>query len=75
MAFNFLTKNDFSKMEAGKYEIDKSDIYALVQSYETKVKEKGSWEGHRRYLDIQYMVEGIVVRKRFALRSVIATRF
>ena len=59
MAFNFLTKNDFSKMEAGKYEIDKSDIYALVQSYETKPKEKGSWEAHRRYLDIQYIVEGI----------------
>jgi YhcH/YjgK/YiaL family protein len=30
----------------------------LVQTYDSKTRDKGKWESHRKYLDIQYIVEG-----------------
>ncbi|MDD5686755.1 MAG: YhcH/YjgK/YiaL family protein [Elusimicrobia bacterium] len=58
-AFSFLTRKDLSVMEPGKYEIEGTDIFAIVQSYQTKQKDKGFWESHRKYIDIQYMISGI----------------
>ncbi len=58
-ALKFLQETDFSGMKPGKYEIDGSDIYALVQMYETKPAVLGKWEAHRKYTDIQYVVEGM----------------
>ncbi|WP_408955404.1 YhcH/YjgK/YiaL family protein [Natroniella sp. ANB-PHB2] len=57
-AFAYLQENDFTELEAGKYEVDGEDIFAIVDSYQTKAKEDGFWEGHRQYIDIQYLVEG-----------------
>jgi len=58
-AFHYLQNTDLSKVEPGRYEIDGSSVYALVQQYETKAKEKGRWEAHRRYMDVQYLVQGV----------------
>lgn len=58
LAFKYLQNTDFSEVEPGRYEIEGTDIYALVQKYESKPKEKGRWEAHRRYMDIQYIWEG-----------------
>ncbi|MBM7556867.1 YhcH/YjgK/YiaL family protein [Halanaerobacter jeridensis] len=57
-AFEFLEENDFSKWKDGKYEIDNDDIFAIVDSYQTKPQEEGVWEAHREYIDIQYISEG-----------------
>lgn len=57
-AFNFLKNSNLSKMENGRYEIDGDDVFAIVQSYETKEMDDGKWEAHKKYIDIQYMVEG-----------------
>ena len=57
-AFNYLQNTDFSELEPGRYEVEGTNIYALVQQYESKPKEKGRWEAHRRYMDIQYIWEG-----------------
>ncbi len=57
-AFKFLREKNPDEMAAGKYEIDGSNIYALVQSYETKPEENGVWEAHRKYIDIQYLASG-----------------
>ncbi|MBD2864598.1 MULTISPECIES: YhcH/YjgK/YiaL family protein [Paenibacillus] len=54
----FLETHDCKALEPGKYEIDGDHVYALVQHYETKPREKGLWEAHRQYLDVQYMAEG-----------------
>lgn len=37
-AFAFINETDLSSIALGKYEIDKDDIFALVQEYETKDK-------------------------------------
>jgi len=57
-AFRYLQKTDFSKIEPGRYEIDGANVFALVQQYDTKAKEKGRWEAHRRYIDVQYVFSG-----------------
>jgi len=58
MAFHYLQTTDLTKVDPGRYEIDGHKVYALVQQYETKTKDKGRWEAHRKYIDVQYLWEG-----------------
>jgi YhcH/YjgK/YiaL family protein len=57
-ALEYLLNTDFNLIEPGKYEIDGDEIYAVVSQYDTKPASSGRWEAHKRYLDIQYVVEG-----------------
>ncbi len=57
-AFAFLQKATSENLSVGKYEIDGEDVYAMVQEYTTKPYEDGRFEGHRKYIDIQYIVSG-----------------
>ncbi|TNJ67562.1 DUF386 domain-containing protein [Paenibacillus hemerocallicola] len=57
-AIEFLNTHDVKQLEPGKYEIDGSHLFALVQHYETKQKEQSIWEAHRKYFDIQIVAEG-----------------
>ncbi len=57
-AFKYLRNTDLAKIEAGRYEIQGTDIFVLVQNYDSKAKEKGRWEAHRKYIDIQYVYKG-----------------
>jgi len=56
-ALAFLVDLPDRPLPDGRVEIDGDEVYALVQSYETQ---SGDWlfEGHRRYLDIQYVAAG-----------------
>ena len=54
----YLQQTDLTKVAPGKYEIDGENVFALVQEYETKPMEKGRWEAHRQYMDIQYVAAG-----------------
>ncbi len=56
-ALTFLAKTDFSKMAPGKYEIDGDRCFYSVQEYETDPDKKLS-EAHKKYIDIQYMIDG-----------------
>ena len=56
-AFAFLDSLPVSAEEK-TYEIQGRDIYAMVQSYETIVESAEKLEAHRRYVDIQYCLEG-----------------
>lgn len=58
VAFSYLQNTDFAEVEPGRYEVEGANIYVLVQQYESKPKEKGRWEAHRRYMDIQYIWKG-----------------
>ena len=57
-ALRYLQENDFSELEPGKYVVDGIKVFAVVQKYESKPMEIGKWEAHRKYIDIQYMVNG-----------------
>jgi len=57
-AFEYIDSIDTASIPAGRYEIDGTAMYVLVQEYNTKLKEDGKWEAHRRYIDLQYVVQG-----------------
>ena len=55
-ALKFLRSTDFSKYEKGSYEIDGRNLYMNVEEYTTRVSD--NIEAHRKYIDIQYMING-----------------
>ena len=57
-AFEFIKKVVQEELEAGKYEIDGKDIHAIIQSYDSKLKENARFEGHENYIDIQFIADG-----------------
>lgn len=59
MAFDYLAHTDLSAITPGRYALDGDQVYALVEHYTTRPREQGVWEAHRRYLDVQYVVEGL----------------
>ena len=60
-AFEHLARLAAAVPADGKLELEGKDIYAIVQSYETKPAAEKKWEAHRNYIDIQYVAEGVEV--------------
>jgi biofilm protein TabA len=58
-AFDYIHQINVDTILAGKYEIDGQNMYSLVQEYNTKLREQGLWEAHRRFIDLQYVVRGV----------------
>lgn len=58
-AIEYVNGRDLKRLEPGKHEIDGSRLFALVQHYDTKRREDCVWEAHRRFYDIQIIVEGV----------------
>ena len=54
----YLEKTDLSELENGKYEIKGDEIFVIVQDYNTKQLSEGKFEAHRKYIDIQYIIDG-----------------
>ena len=55
--FDFIQKAVAENLLPGTYEIDSKRIYASVQEYNTK-ENAGVLEGHRKYIDIQFVITG-----------------
>lgn len=56
MGLEYLQKTDFSQVKDGTYELDGRNVFVAVMSYNSK--EKGRFEAHEQYIDIQYVIEG-----------------
>lgn len=56
--FDYLRNTAFETVPDGKHLIVGEDVFAMVQSYQSKPLEQGRWEAHRHYADIQFMVSG-----------------
>lgn len=61
-ALNYIKDLDKSNLQIGKYEVD-DDFYYSVIEYDTKEMEQCKLESHRKYIDIQYIIEGEEVMK------------
>lgn len=59
MVFDFLRKGMTEDLEAKRYEIDGDKAYAMAQSYTTVPEDKQKWEAHRKYIDIQFITDGV----------------
>jgi len=49
---------DIAALPDGRHEIDGDRVFATISSYGTKRLEDGVFEAHRRYADIQILLEG-----------------
>lgn len=57
-AIDYLAANGVETLGQGKYAIDGDRVFFLVQSYETKDLSAAKYEAHRKYIDIQFVLEG-----------------
>ncbi len=57
-AFSFLKNQDLTKIGKGKYVIYGDNVYASVTEDSTKDFNKTNWESHKKYIDIQYVING-----------------
>ncbi|NII27657.1 DUF386 domain-containing protein [Pseudoflavitalea sp. X16] len=57
-AFQYLTETDFTQVPKGKYEIDGTAIFAIVNEYDTVPASGEKMEAHKKYIDVQYIVSG-----------------
>ena len=59
VALDFLQQTDLLALPDGRAEIQGDEVFALVQSYDTRpVPEQPRFEAHRKYLDVQYLAAG-----------------
>lgn len=57
-AFKWLQETDLARLPNGRTEIDGDRIYASVMREPGRGQAAARFETHRRYIDIQYIVEG-----------------
>lgn len=57
-ALDYCRSTDFAKVAPGRHEIDGPRLSAIVQRYRTKPLSQAVWEAHRKYIDVQYVVDG-----------------
>ena len=57
-SFEYIRITDLKNLPAGRYPIDGENIFALVSEYQTKSESEGKLEAHRKYFDVQYVIEG-----------------
>ncbi len=57
-AIDYLGTHDVSTLPEGKHPVDGDRVIVQVMSYETKDLSAAKFEAHRRYMDIQFVLEG-----------------
>jgi YhcH/YjgK/YiaL family protein len=57
-AFEYLQQTNFHALVKGKYEIDGSRLFAIVNEYDTVDMAGEQMEAHKKYIDVQYIVQG-----------------
>ncbi len=57
-AFGFLDQPGLAELPDGKYEITGDRVYAIVERRPGRLVTEGRLEGHRKYIDVQYVISG-----------------
>lgn len=57
-ALKVLADGALNDLPVGRHDIDGDKIFALVQEFESNLRETGKWEAHRCYADIQFIASG-----------------
>jgi YhcH/YjgK/YiaL family protein len=57
-SLNYIKQTDLKKLQPGRYDIDGENIFALISEYNTKPESEGKLEAHRKYIDVQYVIDG-----------------
>ena len=56
---NFLRSSEIASMTVGRIDLDGDRLFAMVQEYPTRPEKDCCWEAHRKYIDIQYICDGV----------------
>ena len=57
-ALKILCSKEISTAAEGKHEVEGSRLFYLVQKYLTKPRNQGQMEAHKKYIDIQCVLDG-----------------
>ena len=57
-SFDYIKQTDLKKLQPGRYDIEGDNIFALINDYQTKLESEGKLEAHKKYIDVQYVIEG-----------------
>ena len=57
-AFKFLKTANLKEIPLGKQELEGEHLFVSVDDYTTKDKSETRYESHKKYIDIQYVIEG-----------------
>lgn len=56
--FDYIASHDLAAMECGRHDIDGDNIFVNVQELQLRDKSEARLELHRKYIDIQLVLEG-----------------
>jgi len=57
-ALEYIRTTDLERADTGRHDLDGDHLFAIISDYKTTSREAGKLEGHRKYIDVQYMVRG-----------------
>lgn len=57
-AFGFIRDNDLHALAPGRYPVEGEQLFAIVEQAPGKPREQARLECHRRYIDIQLVLDG-----------------
>ena len=57
-AFDYLKTQNLQNLSNGRHDIDGDNVYASVTENPTKDYDSTTWESHRNYIDLQYVITG-----------------
>lgn len=57
-ALDYIESANFSEMSMGRHDIEGDSLFVILKEYQTKKIDGYLLESHRKYIDVQYIVEG-----------------
>jgi biofilm protein TabA len=56
---DFLRSSDAASMQVGRIDLVGDQLFAMMQEYPTRPEKECFWEAHRKYIDIQFICNGV----------------
>ncbi len=72
-AIDYIARTDFRALSPGRHDVYGDRVYVMVIRGTTRPLKDITWEAHRNYIDVQYVVEGAERMGWVNLRDVQAT--
>ena len=75
-AFLFLKNNNLKNISKGRHAIDGDNVYASVTDNPSKDIDSTQWESHKKYIDIQYVIQGkVLIGIHPAVKSTVTKKY
>lgn len=58
-ALEYIKNTSFKDLPVGKHDIDGDAVFAIYKDYHTKEIDGQLMESHLKYIDVQYVIEGV----------------